>query len=169
MKRPKPSDLYLQQMGGHIGYEVDSAVSGLLRWVRNGDALAGEAGLLHLRALIEFLVGRQDRNSEDVSPNDWVEDWKVDDPVANYFRAEMAAIDRYLSHLSLARAADTHPAEMPAGPERRFSETLDGLLNLAGRFLAAAKSPDLAPVDRAIEGSRESLRELWGRLDNPLS
>jgi hypothetical protein len=73
--RPTPDRVTLDRMGDHIGYELQSAASGVSRYERDDGVLDLEAGLLHTRALIEFLVGRPRRNPRDVCPTDYQPTW----------------------------------------------------------------------------------------------
>ena len=112
--RHTPCDRVLRRMAQRVAYEVHSAEAGFLRSVEDEDNLAAEAGLLHLRQLIEFLVGRPGkgdprRNKQDVWPSDWLPSWKVDDASTAYLHAFLADIDRYLAHLSLQRAEPVPP------------------------------------------------------------
>jgi hypothetical protein len=87
---------------GHLTYEM---VDGWLRFLLDHDLAAGRAADTAMRALLEFLVGRdRGRNGDDFWPSDAHDDWQVDSDQAKHLRSQMDRIDKGLSHLSLARA-----------------------------------------------------------------
>jgi hypothetical protein len=146
--RPTPDQVTLNRMGDHIGYELQSAASGVSRHERDGDVLALEAGLLHTRALIEFLVGRPRRNARDVCPTDYQPAWEVDAALVTRLRAWMKDIDRYLSHLSLDRGAPFDPNEPPPFSAR---EVVTVLLELMTRFCEeAGTAPEIIKTELRV-------------------
>jgi len=93
----------------HLNYEL-TTMAELPRWVdhfvHNGAAVVHhaclEATMIHGRLLIEFLVGRKNRDSRDVQPSDFLPGWEHPDP--DLLRHHLAIIDPYLAHLTKARA-----------------------------------------------------------------
>lgn len=98
-------------MATHISYEISAAADALERWVRrSGDPLYLDAALLHMRTLIEFLVGRpKSRHINDLWPTDHVPSWSVEQTRSQFFRAQLDDIDKLLSHLSLSRLVPDGP------------------------------------------------------------
>jgi hypothetical protein len=142
-KRVTPSERVLGVMAQHVAYEVNGGVAGYLRSVEDADNLAGEAALLHLRQLIEFLVGRGGpgevlRNDRDVWPSDWSLAWQVDDASTAYLRRYLLDIDRYLSHFSIDRAEPAPPVPPPGALPYTTGAVLRRVLGLVAQFLQEA-------------------------------
>ncbi|MHB8450577.1 MAG: hypothetical protein ACYDAQ_09045 [Mycobacteriales bacterium] len=143
-------------MAQHISHEVKFAVLGYLG---RSDVLAFEACLLHLRNLIEFFVGRRSgRRPSDIWPSDYVTGWAVDEGTADRVAVHLMDVDRYLSHLSLARADDVPPADrndLPFALPDLFRE----LIRLADRYVAEAgdASPGIVFVASEVTEARRLL------------
>lgn len=163
------SAAFLSAMAFHVSYELDMAIKGYLR--PPGDQLAFDACLLHVRNLIEFFIGRENgRKPDDLWPTDYVPTWEVDADVdagvADRLRYHLDAIDKHLSHLSLARV----PADANGQPTRRqfeeedLPDALPGLLGevvtLARRFVAETEAEHpgtVGPIDLAVKRAETDL------------
>jgi hypothetical protein len=147
-------DQVRERMAQHVGYEIKLAASG---FERRADVLAFEACLLHVRSLIEFFVGRPSgRKPSDIWPTDFDPEWTVDGVTLTRLRGHLTDIDRYLSHLSLARADDVvnNPDQMPFALPTLFGE----VMALAATFVDVEQDfPGIGYIRNEVADSRKAL------------
>jgi hypothetical protein len=118
-QRPSRSVDELDQAARHVAYELiemDLMAVRVLRDEYENHHL--ESALLHARSLIEFLIGRERRHRNDISPDDFVEGWWAPEgPHTDRLRAALPVIDQHLSHLTWTRV--TQGAQSWSYPDMR--------------------------------------------------
>jgi hypothetical protein len=123
-------------MVDHLGDAIYSLVEGQMRWLIEGDFLAGRESMHEGRALIEFLVGRPPdrsgriRKDGDVWPTDYVPDWEADPEDVRILREQMPMLDKRLAHLSLSRA------EVPGNPPESWNDAVRRIFGLFKTFVS---------------------------------
>jgi len=140
----------------HLNYEL-TTMAELPRWVDHfvltGAAIVHhaclEATMIHARLLIEFLAGREHRDSRDVQPSDFLPGWEHPDP--SLLRRHLKMIDPYLAHLSKARSDDT---TAPAGFLTNLVDDVMAGMALFVEALTTAASPYASAFQGALTVAR---------------
>ena len=158
-----PDELF--QLALHLSHELTSMTRGAIKHVQTGDLLFQEAGLLHMRALLEFFVGRDSgRKGLDVWPSDFGVAWPADPPGAQAMRGHLTILDQWLSHMSLTRG-DPNLQVVGFGAGPICIEVLQLAMDFAGSDADLARR-DLRTIELAINESideieRAELLEQW--------
>jgi hypothetical protein len=135
------SDEDLVLAAGHLDYEFSEFVRDARR-IHDDNAFL-EAHLLHARTLIEFVIGRERRHPNDITPEDFVAGWMVPDTEASRRLAgSLSDIDQHLSHLSWRRVMwmkeETDPKPW------NYVEIVDDMIAVFGAFVSFAHTKNAA-------------------------
>src|ERR1700744_3181348 len=96
------SDEDLRIAAGHLDYEYGEILRNDKRI--HEDPAFLEAYLVHVRALTEFLIGRDRRHPNDITPEDFAAGWSPPNSDAvERLRFWLPEIDRHLAHVTWTR------------------------------------------------------------------
>jgi hypothetical protein len=156
MPVPQRDENDVEIAAGHLDYEFSEFLRNAPR-VHHDNAFL-EAYLLHARNLIEFLIGRDRRHSNDITPDDFATGWVAPETEATQrLIARLPDIDQHLSHLSWERVAWMKPDRTPK--PWNYVEIRDDMIGVFVAFVdflgdQSAPGGEMLAARLKIEGAR---------------